>query len=223
MLRHELFIPPASALNDLRDARPRLHRPPLHEWVAFMKSLSEKGLAPTPPEEHARRIDEVAASLGIDMMLDIATTMLHDLMTKFFIYSMSKRWDNLSMWEWYGSKHTGYCLEFLRSGIFGGAREVVYDTSLVMDFTDPAHRSANWFYYKSPDWSNEEEIRTVLPRRLGGPVFRLDPRLLSRVILGKDMSAHDVERVRQWSAARVPPACVVSTRWDPFDLRLVIV
>ena len=117
-----MYIPSASELNDLRDVRPRLHRPLLSEWVAFMKSLSEKGLALVPPEEHARRIDDIAGSLGIDEMLDIASRMAHDMMTKFRVYSMSKRWDNLSMWEWYASKHRGYCLEFANAGvIFGGA------------------------------------------------------------------------------------------------------
>jgi hypothetical protein len=223
MLHNAMYIPSASELNDLRDVRPRLHRPLRPEWVAFMKSLSEKGLALVPPEEHARRIDDIVDSLGIDEMLDIASRMAHDMMTKFRVYSMSKRWDNLSMWEWYASRHRGYCLEFANAEFFHPAREVVYDNSFVMDISDEAHRTANWFFYKSPDWSNEEEVRLVLPARLGGPVFKMPPGLLTRVILGKDVPTADVERFRTWGTRTAPPLPVVTTKWDPFQLRLIVV
>jgi hypothetical protein len=63
-----------------------------------------------------------------------------------------------------------------------------------MDIRDEAHRTATWFFYKSPDWSNEE----VLPQRLGGPVFKMPPGLLTRVILGKDVPAADVDRIKKW-------------------------
>ena len=223
MLHNAMYIPSASQLNDLRDVRPRLHRPSLGEWVAFMKSLSDRGLAVVPAQEHARRIGALADSLGIDEMLDIASRMAHDMMTKFRVYSMSKRWDNLSMWEWYGSKHRGYCLEFANAQFFAPAREVVYDNSFVMDFRDETHRTANWFFYKSPDWSNEEEVRLVLPKSLGGPLFKMPAGLLTRVILGKDVSTSDVERIKTWGTTSVPPLPVVTTKWDPFQLCLTIV
>ncbi|MEP7309161.1 MAG: DUF2971 domain-containing protein [Acidobacteriota bacterium] len=166
-------------------------------------------------------VDRIAVSLGIETMLDMAVQAVHKLTTSFRVYSMSKRSDNLSMWEWYASKHTGYCLEFARAGLFGIVREVVYDMSYVMDVTDDAHATANWFFYKSPDWSNEEEVRLVLPKHSGGPVLQIDPRLMSRVILGKDMLSTNAEQVRTWAATRVPPVPVVTARWNPLDLTLI--
>jgi hypothetical protein len=54
-------------------------------------------MALAPPEVRDRNIDEAASSLGIETMLDIATKALHRRTTGYRIYSMSKRWDNLSM------------------------------------------------------------------------------------------------------------------------------
>ncbi|MEP7307943.1 MAG: DUF2971 domain-containing protein [Acidobacteriota bacterium] len=221
MLDHAIYIPSATQLNDLRDARPRLRPRPLGEWVALMKGLSPKGRGLAPPDEHARIIDSVASSIGIDGMLKIASQMAHDMMTKFRIYSMSKRWDNLSMWEWYGGKHAGYCLEFANTPqFFAPVREVVYDNSFVIDITDDAHGTANWLFYKSPDWSNEEEVRLVLPHRLG-PFLKLPPEVLTRVILGKDMVSTNADRIKEWGSKRVPPVPVVIARWDPFRLSLI--
>jgi hypothetical protein len=138
------------------------------------------------------------------------------------VYSMSKHWDNLSMWHWYASKHQGYCLQFRNTPGFGSVREVVYDSSYVLDATDLNHATPNWFFYKSPDWSNEEEVRLVLPKALGGPVLPFHPQLLHRVILGKDMSPENVQTVAQWGRERVPHIAVVTTRWDTINLQLVI-
>jgi hypothetical protein len=222
MLRHELYVPEASSLNDLRDARPRVHRPTREKWLSFMNGLRPKGLTPLPRKEHASIIEDVANSLGIDNMLDIATESYYRMTTRYRIYSMSKRWDNLSMWHWYASKHRGYCLEFLNLPSFGHVRDVVYDSSYVLDMTDISHATPNWFFYKSPDWSNEEEVRLVLPKKIGGPVLPFNPRALNRVILGKDMPALDIARVREWGVARDPRVPVVTTRWDAVRLQLVI-
>ena len=86
--------------------------------------------------------------------------------------------------------------------------------------TDLRHATPNWFFYKSPDWSNEEEVRLVLPKKVGGPVLAFNPVLLERVIVGKDMSAADVTRVATWGTRREPPVQVVKTSWDPIQLRL---
>jgi len=39
-------------------------------------------------------------------------------MEQFRVYSMTKRWNNLSLWAKYAADHTGYCLEFLNEGLY---------------------------------------------------------------------------------------------------------
>ena len=35
--------------------------------------------------------------------------------------------------------------------------EVTYEEAVPMDVTNPEHRNGYWFFYKKPEWSNEEE------------------------------------------------------------------
>ena len=62
-----------------------------------------------------------------------------------------------------------------------------YEDHLRMDVNDQDHTNGFWFFCKRPEWSNEEELRLVLPRNLGSKV-KLDPRWLKRLILGKNVS-----------------------------------
>jgi hypothetical protein len=64
---------------------------------------------------------------------------------------------------------------------------VIYDVSLKMDVNNPDHTNGFWFFCKRPEWSNEEEVRLVLPRGNGSKV-KIDPRWLKRLILGKSLS-----------------------------------
>jgi hypothetical protein len=101
---------------------------------------------------------------------------------------MSKRYDNLNLWAKYAGDHSGYYLEFTNERpLFENARDVLYTDSLVeMDVNNPDHKNGLWFYCKRrSDWSNEEEVRLVLPRGKGSKV-KIDPRWLKRLILGKN-------------------------------------
>lgn len=221
LLQHELYVPLVTELNDLREARPRVKIVPGSVVADFLKEHYLK-LAPTlTPEE----IDSVTASLHQAAALltreQIASEIAKILYASFSnlrLYSMSKRWDNLSMWMWYGGRYTGYCLEFdWRS--FPHAREVIYTDDLEIDITDPSHRNANWFFYKSADWSNEEEVRSGASQA----IEPFNPRALTRVVLGKDIPTDREEQIRKWAVQRDPPVAVVNTMWKEFQSRLVIV
>lgn len=130
------------------------------------------------------------------------------------IYSMSKRPDNLALWANYGSKHTGYCLEFRNQGaLFAFAMEVLYGDAAEMDVENPEHRSGYWFFCKRQEWSYEEEVRLVLPRGKGSKV-RIEPQWLSRIILGKDMTLAHRRRIREWAKERQPELMVVDAYFD---------
>jgi hypothetical protein len=59
----------------------------------------------------------------------------------------------------------------------------------------------NRFFCKRKDWSNEEEVRLVLPRSKGSKV-KIAPDWLTRVILGKDMTDSNRKLVREWASQR---------------------
>jgi hypothetical protein len=76
------------------------------------------------------------------------------------------------------------------------------------------------FWWKSHDWSNEEEVRLVVPGERG-PKMTVVPHFLPRVILAKDMPADRVAQIRQWGLAREPAIPVLQTRWDRWEAKLV--
>ncbi len=130
---------------------------------------------------------------------------------------MSKRYDNLSLWAKYADGHSGYCLEFANEGpLFDTARDVMYEDCLAMDVNNPDHMNGYWFFYKRPEWSNEEEVRLVLPRNKGSKV-KIDPRWLKRLILGRSVSEQNERVIRAWARERAPELAVVKARYDSVE------
>jgi hypothetical protein len=130
----------------------------------------------------------------------------------FRIYSLSKRYNNLSLWAKYAANHRGYCLEFANQGPFASACEVTYGESILMDITDPEQRGP-YCFCKRQEWSNEEEVRILLLRG-SNPIVRIEPRCLTRLILGKDMSDAHRKLIREWAKQREPELAVVSAYYD---------
>jgi hypothetical protein len=136
---------------------------------------------------------------------------------------MSTRWNNLKMWAQYANDHAGYCLEFANDAadwLSGMARLVIYDDSFELDLTLDEHDTAIWYLFTHPDWRCEEEVRIILPQKLGGPEFDLSPNILTRVILGRNMPPEDIERIREWAARRAPRLEVAVTTYDAFKRTL---
>jgi hypothetical protein len=82
-----------------------------------------------------------------------------------------------------------------------------------MDVTNPEHRSGYWFFCKRQEWSNEEEVRLLLPRDKGSKVI-IDPRWLTRLILGMHMPDANRTLIREWAKQRKPELAVVSAYYD---------
>jgi hypothetical protein len=71
--------------------------------------------------------------------------------------------------------------------------------------------------YKRRDWRNEEEVRLILPRNKGTTVLLKDPRWLTRVILGMNMSPENESKIREWAKQRQPELTVVRAYLDRGD------
>ncbi len=225
ILNHEIYIPTAKQLNDPAEAKPVLASISADRIAEFLKRMFEKNNPGLPPDRYRQ------ASLEIDMLCSHKTSdeLLRHMANYFYslventrIYSLSKRWDNMALWANYADNHHGYCLEFARQGLFNAAREAIYDDTFRFDVSDPAHVAFEWYFCKTPEWSNEEEIRIVLPQMMGGPVFTIGPACLTRVILGKDISPIDRKQICEWAASRSPPLAVVQVEFDAYQRRLIV-
>ena len=108
----------------------------------------------------------------------------------------------MSLWAKYAADHTGYCLEFVNEGPLFGEHfmEVIYGEYAPFDVND-SNKSADFLVYKRPEWSNEEEVRLIRARG-SAHLVSIDPRWLTRIILGKSMSPANQKQIREWATAR---------------------
>jgi hypothetical protein len=218
ILEHKIYIPTAKELNDPRECKPRFAKLTHAEIRRFlMESHRERNPCAS--------LDELAKARGeIDWLLSVSSPqdelehmakILYARTENTRVFSMSKRWNNLSMWWKYADEHRGYCLEFGKVGIiFNLARPVLYDESFELDLRH--HREEltfAWTHCKSPDWSGEEEIRVVLPTFMEAQC-PIEPAALNRILLGERMTATDRRQILAWAAERNPPLAVMDVRFD---------
>jgi hypothetical protein len=220
---NELYLPNLTQLNDPSDGRPKLS--PLSE-EQLGSFLYEKLLQRSPNLTSAAAQEERAVirfnvkKHGVESLQGILTESLNANLQDYRVYSMSKRYDNLSLWAKYAGDHSGYCLEFANEGpLFKFAKDVIYEDSAQVDITNKEHLNGFWFFCKRSEWSNEEEVRLVLPR--GNPsTVAIDPGWLTRLILGKDISAEHQQAIREWAKERQPQLAVVNADYDVVDQKI---
>lgn len=223
--KHELYLPNLDQLNDPADGRPRLA--PLSE-EEMSRFLYEK-LVERSPQLSLRELRREKAIIeynvqrhGTKRLQRMLTEILHGELKDYRVYAVSKRFDNLSLWAKYAGDHSGYCLEFANEGpLFANARNVLYEDTLQMDVNNRAHTNGFWFFCKRPEWSNEEEVRLVLPRGMGSRIT-LEPHWLKRLILGKNVSEPNEETIRAWARQRAPELAVIKARYDAVHQKVIL-
>lgn len=217
---HELYLPNLDQLNDPADGRPRLAPLSADQMSSFLyRKLVQRNPHLSRAElEHEKEVIVFnVGHHGTEILHRRITESFHAELRDFRVYSMSKRYDNLSMWAKYAGDHSGYCLEFSNQGpLFADTRDVLYKDKTQLDLNDQEQINGFWLFYKRPEWSNEEEVRLVLPRKHGSKV-KLDPRWLERLILGKSVSDDNEQVIRAWARQRVPELAVVKARYDTVE------
>lgn len=223
LLKHELYLPSLTELNDPSDGRPKLASLSIPQLVSFLQDdwcKRHPNATDAEKEESKQVLLYNLPRFGNGWCIEKLSQSLNEQLKGYRIYSMSKRYDNLSMWAKYGDNHSGYCLEFVNEGpLFDHALEVIYTDAIEMDVTNPEQRSGYWFYCKNPDWNNEDEVRLILPRNQGTKV-KIEPQWLARIILGWHMSEKHQHFIRKWARQRVPVLTVVNARYDELGQRL---
>jgi len=213
-------------LNDPLDCRPKIAPISEEQLVTFLRNDYVRRnpiLALDLLAQHEQRVREGIKTHGLDWHIQQLTDSLYKQIEEFRVYSMSKRFDNFSLWAKYASEHTGYYLEFAHKGdLFEKTVEVEYGEYPPFDLNDQANRDALFLVYKRRDWSNEEEVRLILPRNKGTSVRLNDPRWLTKIILGMNMSPENERKIREWAKQREPELTLARAYLDKVrhELRL---
>ncbi len=221
ILEHLLYVPSVAQLNDPTDCRPKIKRMPEEEMVRFLRDDyigRNPVLALDLLQEHESKIRASIQTLGLEWFQRELSKIINSQMEQFRVYSLTKRFDNFSLWAKYAADHSGYCLEFANKGpLFGEhVMEVIYEEYVPFDVNDSESRSAGFLVSKRPEWSNEEEVRLIRVRG-SGPQVRIEPQWLTRIILGKDMSPENQQQIRVWAKQRHPELHVVSAYFDELN------
>jgi hypothetical protein len=218
ILQHLLYIPTVAQLNDPTDCRPKIKPMSEEEMVTFLRNdyiRRNPVLALDLLEKHTALIRERIRSLGMEWFMRELSKIMNEQMEQFRVFSLSKRYDNLSLWAKYAADHTGYCLEFLHEGPLFGEHvlEVIYGEYAPFDLNDSQNRSASFLVHKRLEWSNEEEVRLIRARG-SGPRVMIQPQWLTRIILGKNMPPENQKQIRESAKRRDPELLVVNAYFD---------
>jgi hypothetical protein len=217
ILENLLYLPSVAQLNDPTDCRPKIRAMSEEEMVTFLKNdfiRRNPVMALDLLPEHESRIRTSIRTHGLEWFQRELSTILNTQMEQFRVYSLSKRFDNLSLWAKYAADHTGYCLEFANEGSLFGEHvmEVIYGEYAPFD-VNGSNKSAEFLVYKRPEWSNKEEVR-LLRARGSGPHVSIEPQWLTRIILGKNMSPDNKKQICEWATLRQPELAVVQASFD---------
>lgn len=210
VLQDLLYFPTARDLNDPEEARPPLNASSIDRLIETLISnavetrphLTNEGLA-----YHARVIDYNVRPFGTELVVDRMRRSIEPLLTRFRVYSLSKRPDNLHLWTEYAAQHTGYCLEFRNHGL-GPIWEVRYQDEIAVDITDPTQRQPYFLFYKTKKWLPEQEVR-MIKQQVSDAYSTFDPAVLTRVILGRNIAPTDEATIHAVAGRRNPPLPVV--------------
>jgi hypothetical protein len=143
VLQNLLYFPTARELNDPAEARPPLTASSIDSLIEKITDhaiqlrpyLANQGLA-----YHAQVIEYNVRRFGEELILSRMRETLEPLLTRFRIYSLSKRSDNPHLRAEYAAQLTGYCLEFRAAGL-GQSFEVRYEDDIAVEITDSKHRA----------------------------------------------------------------------------------
>lgn len=219
LLQNELYLPNLKELNDDNDGLPRLAMQTEDEMVSFLwASVVDPNMSHNEFHQNKLILRETVRKHGHKALHPQVVEFMDAQLRDFRIYSMTKRYDMPNLWASYAGDHSGYCLEFKNVGdLFEHARDVSYLDSDQMEvlITGLALRNGDFFFCKTRNWSNEDEVRLVLNHKDGRKKVKFDPRWLTRIILGKKMSDEHRKQIREWAKQREPELTVVDAYYDP--------
>lgn len=203
ILNHQLYCAPPRSFNDPFDC---------HASFCFEATEGEKidrAVArlckedPYLPEDEAR----ISAPQRYKMVESIGPEQIRSLVeNKLGVVSFAAVLDNLLLWAHYASGHSGICIQFSASELahgefFGNILPVEYEIELpVVSFyrDNQIQQVRKHLLTKSRDWAYEYEWRIIVKNRQEQPYYSFDPKLVTAVYLGCQMSLEKRALVQEW-------------------------
>jgi hypothetical protein len=217
---HRFYAPTVKQLRDPSDGRPKLAPQTPDEMFSFLYNSQfgvlgrNPGMSVEEQIKHGIILDVNIRKHGVEQLMPVLEKTVRKEFEDFRIYSLTKRFNNLSLWENYAANHSGYCLEFANDGVFRLANDVNYEDVPEFGLLDDDQRSGWFLFYKRVDYRSEEEVRMHVPRMFSGGLVPFDPKHLTRLILGKHMPEADRALIREWAKQRTPELKIVTAFWD---------
>lgn len=194
LCERKFYFAPPSQLNDPSDCRNRLKDHSADEIEEFLIEANRQFYGDTRGDEYIRR---GIKQFGATALLDEMSKQFNKIMdSRYGVFSLAKRPDNMALWAKYGDDHKGYCLVFSDLSEFSYVYEVIYADKMPLSAhlaVDPSE--ADFLYTKSPEWSNEEEAR-ILSKPPGLQVLPWSS--LKTIILGEHCDQKNEKTVLGW-------------------------
>lgn len=194
LCERKFYFAPPSQLNDPSDCRNRLQDHSAEEIEEFLIETNRQFYGDTRGDEYIR---QGIQQFGATRLLDELPKQFNKIMdSRYGVFSLAKRPDNMALWAKYADDHKGYCLEFSDLSEFSYVYEVIYADKIPLGLHlagDPSE--ADFLYTKAPEWSNEEEAR-ILSKP---PGFQVLPRSsLKAIILGEHCDPKNETIILAW-------------------------
>jgi hypothetical protein len=188
------FFPCPSQLNDPADCRNHISDYSAEEIEEFLIEANRLHYGHARGDAYIR---EGIRKFGAAVLLEEMATHFNKIMdSRYGVFSLTRRPNNMALWAKYGDDHKGYCLEFVGLSRFANVFEVTYAAKMPLALRlriEPGQ--ADFLFTKSDDWSNEEEARIL---SVPSCIQEFPPDALSSIILGERCSAEDVATIWGW-------------------------
>ncbi len=220
LLKHELYLPNLRELNDNNDGLPHLAVLSAKDMAAYLCNSLHLYRPDLSAEEIPHEKEVIVFNVkmhGPAALMPLLVKILDAELEGYKIYSMTKRYDRMNLWALYAANHTGYCLEFQNTGdFFAWAKDVKYlePNDMEISLDDPLLTCGYFFFCKTTDWRDEDEVRVVQSRRHPNNRVRINPNCLTRIIIGKDMKPEHEKQIREWAKQREPQVTVANAYYD---------
>ena len=194
LCERKFYFSSPSQLNDPSDCRNVVKDHSAEEIEQFLIEANRQFYGDTRGNDY---IKQGIKQFGITTLLDEMSKQFNKIMdTRYGVFSLAKRPDNMGLWAKYADDHKGYCLEFSDLSDFSYVYEVIYSDKIPLGLSseiDPSQ--ADFLFTKSREWSNEEEAR-ILSKPPGMQV--LPREALRGIILGEYCDEMSEKNVIAW-------------------------
>jgi hypothetical protein len=194
LCERKFYFAPPSQLNDPSDCRNLVKDHSAEEIEEFLIETNRQFYGDARGDEYIRRGIQ---QFGAIALLDEMSKQFNKIMdSRYGVFSLAKRSNNMALWAKYADDHKGYCLEFSDLSEFSFVYEVIYADKRPLSLNlavDPSE--VDFLYTKTPEWSSEEEAR-ILSKPPGLQV--LPKSALKAIILGEHCDPKNEKIVLGW-------------------------